>query len=166
MNGGLQREQGKIQRGSNVGGLGIITQGLRNQKDTTDNINSETIVTGGQGGLRCFSSLLKNDGSGHQADSGERKPETYKSPNLQSEESKRSSLRGLSAQQALQKSIKKLNRMQGDNKSTPATSFDYNGCSSPSYDSYYELEEDLRTFEEKYKILENVVLGEVSSIDL
>ena len=55
--------------------------------------------------------------------------------------------------------------MQGDNKSTPAASFDYNGCSSPSYDSYYELEEDLRTFEEKYKILESVVLGEVSSLD-
>ena len=30
VNSGLPREQGKVQRGPNAGGLGIITQGLRN----------------------------------------------------------------------------------------------------------------------------------------
>lgn len=43
---------------------------------------------------------------------------------------------------------------------TPVSSFDYNQSPSPSPDSTFELEEDLRTFEEKYKILENVILGE------
>lgn len=91
----------------------------------------------------------------NQGDSGERKPETFNSPNLRSEGSRRS-LRGLSAQQALQKSIKKLNKI----KSTPVSSFDYNQSPSPSPDSNFELDEDLRTFEEKYKIIETVVLGE------
>lgn len=93
----------------------------------------------------------------NQGDSGDRKPETFNSPNLRSEGSRRS-LRGLSAQQALQKSIKKLNKI----KSTPVSSFDYNQSPSPSPDSNFELDEDLRTFEEKYKIIETVVLGEVS----
>ena len=115
------------------------------------------MVTNGQGGLRCFSSLLKNDGSTNQADSAEQKPEAFSSPNMRSEGSKRS-LRGLSAQQALQKSIKKLSKTQA----TPVSSFDYNQSPSPSPDSHFELDDDLRTFEEKYKILETVVLGEVS----
>lgn len=118
-------------------------------------MNSETIVTNGQGGLRCFSSLLRNDAAVPQVDSGDRKPDTYNSPNLRSDGSKRS-LRGLSAQQALQKSIKKLNKI----KSTPVSSFDYNQSPSPSPDSNFELDEDPRTFEEKYKIIETVVLGE------
>jgi hypothetical protein len=47
-------------------------------------------------------------------------------------------------------------------KSTPVSIFDYN--QSPSQISNYELEEDLRTFEEKYSVIENIILGEVSFI--
>ena len=113
-------------RGSTPGGLGIITTGLRNKKDSRagpghQNLNSETFVSNGQGGLRCYSSLLKNDALTHQGDSADRTAEAFNSPDLRSAGSKRS-LRGPSAQQALQKSIKKLNKI----KSTPVSSFDYN----------------------------------------
>lgn len=47
-------------------------------------------------------------------------------------------------------------------KTTPVSIFDYN--QSPSQISNYELEEDLRTFEEKYSVIENIILGEVSFI--
>ena len=47
-------------------------------------------------------------------------------------------------------------------KSTSVSIFDYN--QSPSQISNYELEEDLRTFEEKYSVIENIILGEVSFI--
>lgn len=67
--------------------------------------------------------------------------------------------RGMSAQQALQRSIKKTTKHKSDDCVSP---FGYNEHSpSPSPDSNYELEEDLRTFEEKYKIIdESNILGE------
>ena len=58
----------------------------------------------------------------------------------------------MSAQQALQKSIKKTTKHKSDDCVSP---FGYNQHSpSPSPDSNYELEEDLRTFEEKYRIID------------
>ena len=52
----------------------------------------------------------------------------------------------MSAQQALKRSIKKVQRRDG----SPSVE-----SGSPSPDSNCELEEDLRTFEEKYKIIDN-----------
>ena len=37
---------------------------------------------------------------------------------------------------------------------------DLPSCNSPSPDGFFELDDDLRTFEEKYKIIESIILGE------
>lgn len=130
------------------------------------NLNSETFISNGLG-LQCLTSGLRGEANGTQTDAGgsnDKKRNEFESPNLRSEQSKRSLARGLSAQQALKKSIKKLNKT----KQTPVSSFDYNQSQSPSPSpgSDFELDEDLRTFEEKYKIIDNVILGEVSKPNL
>lgn len=66
--------------------------------------------------------------------------------------------KGLSAQQALKRSIKKVQRRNGSEVSSSASP---SASPSPSPDSAYELEEDLRTFEEKYEVLDdNEILGQ------
>ena len=58
----------------------------------------------------------------------------------------------------MKRSIKKARRRDGsDLSSSPSPS----NSPSPSPDSAYELEEDLRTFEEKYEIIDdNNILGQ------
>ena len=65
--------------------------------------------------------------------------------------------KGFSAQQALKKSIKKNRKnMPNAGEGSPETP-----SPSPDQGLKYELEEDLRTFEEKYKIInEDTILGE------